>query len=76
LWFPGHPGLVSGITIGGFGLGALIFDPVTTKLVNPGNEEATAGVFAWSVNENFQPMFRTYLAMVAGLALVGVAAVF
>ena len=35
LWFPESPGLVSGLAIGGFALGALIFDNVSTALINP-----------------------------------------
>ena len=38
LWFPDHPGLVSGIILGGFGVGGLIFDNVFTHVINPGNE--------------------------------------
>ena len=30
LWFPNNPGLVSGVILGGFGLGSLIFDNVLT----------------------------------------------
>ena len=40
LWFPQAPGLVSGIVIGGFGFGALIFAPLATALVNPTGELA------------------------------------
>ena len=39
LWFPDHPGLVSGIIIGGFGVGALVYDNVWTALINPYNDE-------------------------------------
>ena len=35
LWFPDSPGLVSGIIIGGFGFGPLIFGNVATAIVNP-----------------------------------------
>ena len=35
--FPEHQGLMSGITISGFGLGPLIFISLTTLLVNPDN---------------------------------------
>ena len=37
LWFPERPGLISGLVIGGFGVGALIFDNVSTYLINPMN---------------------------------------
>lgn len=38
LWFPDNPGLVSGIILGGFGFGSLIFDNVLTHIINPNNE--------------------------------------
>jgi len=38
LWFPNAPGLISGIIIGGFGFGALIFAPLATSIVNPNGE--------------------------------------
>ena len=38
LWFPDHPGLVSGLIIGGFGVGPLVYDNVFTALINPNNE--------------------------------------
>ena len=37
LWFPENSGLVSGIILGGFGFGSLIFDNVFTHVVNPDN---------------------------------------
>ena len=36
-WYPEKPGLISGIIIANFGLGALIFDNVATSIVNPTN---------------------------------------
>ncbi|KAK8811348.1 hypothetical protein WA158_003082 [Blastocystis sp. Blastoise] len=36
-WFPKHAGLISGVVVAGFGCGALIFNIVQTKLVNPDN---------------------------------------
>ena len=39
LWYPNRPGLVSGIIIGGFGFGALIFGTVARLIVNTGNAE-------------------------------------
>ena len=35
--FPSKPGLVSGIAIGGFGLGVLVFNQVSSMLCNPMN---------------------------------------
>ena len=37
LWFPGSPGLVSGIIIGGFGCAPLVFDNMWTRVINPDN---------------------------------------
>ena len=45
LWFPNRPGLVSGIIIGGFGMGSFIFDFVCTALVNPDDISAVNGKF-------------------------------
>lgn len=36
-WFPKRKGLVNGITVGGYGLGALIFTYVQTSYLNPQN---------------------------------------
>ena len=35
LWFPGKPGLISGIILAGFGLATLIFNNVAMLIVNP-----------------------------------------
>ncbi|CAH8621135.1 unnamed protein product [Schistosoma intercalatum] len=36
-WFPDHRGLIVGMVAGGFGLGALVFTPIQTALINPNN---------------------------------------
>ena len=36
-WFPKKKGLVNGIIVGGFGLGAFIFNQVQTAYLNPLN---------------------------------------
>lgn len=60
LWFPDHPGLVSGVILGGFGLGSLIFNLVLTHLVNPWNDKSDAeGYYPDRVNERFMLMWRT-----------------
>lgn len=38
-WFPKSKGLVNGIIVGGFGLGAFIFNQIQTAYLNPLNEE-------------------------------------
>ena len=51
-WFPERKGLISGLIIGAFGFGALIFGFITTRIVNPEN----AGVFEdKSNNEQYIP---------------------
>jgi hypothetical protein len=35
--FPDQPGLMSGIVIGGFGLGSLLFNPIAAHICNPNN---------------------------------------
>ncbi|KAH8864049.1 oxalate/formate antiporter [Schistosoma japonicum] len=37
LWFPEKRGLIVGIIVSGFGLGALVFSPIQTALINPTN---------------------------------------
>ena len=51
LWFPDKPGLISGIIIGGFGFGALVFGPLATKIVNPHNELSVNGKYPEDVDE-------------------------
>uniref|UniRef100_A0A183T0V7 MFS domain-containing protein n=1 Tax=Schistocephalus solidus TaxID=70667 RepID=A0A183T0V7_SCHSO len=36
-WFPARRGLIVGIIVGGFGLGALVFTPIQTAFINPNN---------------------------------------
>ena len=36
-WFPKSKGLVNGIIVGGFGLGAFIFNQIQTAYLNPAN---------------------------------------
>ena len=46
-WFPERKGLVNGITVGGYGLGALIFNQVQTAYLNPLNSTPdTDGFFS------------------------------
>ena len=77
LWFPKRPGLVSGIIIGGFGSGALIFDNVIVALINPDNvEQGADGQYDDAVNERFVKSWRIMLACWVGIAITGVACVF
>ena len=36
-WFPEHKGFAVGFVVGGFGLGALVFNYITTAILNPNN---------------------------------------
>lgn len=56
LWFPNRPGLISGLIIGGFGLGSLVFSPIATALVNPEGEKAIDGHFSDAVNARVPDM--------------------
>ena len=67
LWFPNNPGLVSGIIIGGFGCGGLIFDNMFTHLINPDNlpinkDGPNAGFYDESINDRFIKTYRIIIA--------------
>lgn len=61
LWFPNYPGLATGILIGGFGLAALVLDPVTTAIINPNSLQPIDGKFPSEVNANFVYMMRSFI---------------
>ena len=72
LWFPNNPGLVSGIILGGFGFGSLIYDNVLTHMINPNNEpfdEETAQ-YPPDVNDRF---IRTWRIMILTWFIIAVA---
>jgi len=78
LWFPGRPGLVSGIIIGGYGLGALVFDNVATHVINPENlpVDIDTGYYPDSVNDNFRKMLLVFIGMWTCITVIGVATIF
>ena len=78
LWFPGRPGLVSGIIIGGFGFGSFMTNIVATKVINPKNEELNddTGYYPQSVNDRFKQMFTALVIMWAGITAFGIASIF
>ena len=41
-WFPRKKGLVNGVIVGGFGLGAFVFNQIQSTYLNPGNEKLDA----------------------------------
>lgn len=73
LWFPKSPGLVSGIILGGFGVGGLIFDNLFTRVINPDNipiNKAT-GLYDPSVNDRFINTWRLMIGCWFVLQLIG-----
>ncbi|VDL99680.1 unnamed protein product [Schistocephalus solidus] len=42
-WFPAHRATVVGIIASGFGLGALVFTPIQTRIINPYDVQPVAG---------------------------------
>ena len=58
-WFPQNPGLVSGIIIGGFGVGQFTFSQVCAMIVNPDSVSCVNGKFPESVNERVPTMLLT-----------------
>ena len=77
LWFPGRMGLISGIIIGGYGLGAFLFDNVATKVINPDNLPLQDnGWYPESVNERFRKMLYVLIASWAVISVIGFAGIF
>ena len=78
LWFPNNPGLVSGIILGGFGVGSLIFDNVLTHLVNPNNEpvDVDTGFYPSDVDERFMLMWRVLVGSWLVITVVGAILIF
>ena len=73
LWFPNNPGLVSGVILGGFGLGSLIFDNVLTHLVNPDNISVDDdGFYPEDVDERFMYMWRIIVTCWLGITVVAI----
>jgi hypothetical protein len=80
LWFPDHPGLASGICMGGYGVGSLVFNNIMTPIMNPGNESfiypcsegANYGCYPKDVNENFKFMMYVLISVFLGLVCVGI----
>jgi hypothetical protein len=82
-WFPRNKGLVSGLIIGGFGFGPVIFGPITTRIVNPGNIRPTTlakgdveKYYGPEITKGVPHMFHVCLGCWAGLALMSVLCVF
>ena len=76
LWFPKYPGLVSGIIVGGFGVGTLIFSLVCTALVNPDNLGQEDGKFPDSVNERVPHMLVIWTVCRVCIAIASIILIF
>ena len=78
LWFPDHPGLTSGIVIGGFGFGPVVWNNFATHIINP-NDLAVDKLtlhYPEEVNENFVRMIRVLITCWAICAFIGVVLIF
>ena len=76
-WFPERSGLVSGIIIGGFGLGPLIFNNISLSVINPHNlRVGEDGRFPDEVNERFISMMMTVWLCWVGIVIVSVLLIF
>ena len=77
LWFPNNPGLVSGIILGGYGVGSLIFDNVLTHVVNPDNISVDKeGFYPKSVDDRFMLMWRVLVGSWLFISIVGAIMIF
>lgn len=76
LWFPERPGLVSGIIVGGFGVGTLVFSLVCTALVNPDNVESVNGRFPDDVNARVPHMLVVFTVCRLCIAIVSIILIF
>lgn len=63
-WFPRKKGLVNGIIVGGFGLGAFIFNTVQTTYLNPDNiSPGDHGYFTSDQNEVLERVPSVFLLL-------------
>lgn len=66
--------------MGGYGIGALVFDNIMTPIINPDNlpftnpcfADANYGCYAESVNANFKRMMYSIITLYAVLVLIGI----
>ncbi|CUT98823.1 oxalate:formate antiporter [Echinococcus multilocularis] len=70
-WFPEHRATVVGIISSGFGLGALVFTPIQTAIINPNNLPVNGTKFPPSVEEGIPTAFIVLGSIVLALELVG-----
>ena len=71
-YFPDAKGFVSGVIIGGFGLGSFLFGFISTMLINPENRTSTDGVYDESVTKNVPLALRIFAAIWGSIALIAI----
>ena len=77
-WFPDNKGIVTGITLGGYGFGSFIFTQISTKLVNPNNAspipnpdpDSDIDYYGPEVADRVPLMIRTLVYIWAGLVFL------
>ncbi|EUB54151.1 oxalate:formate antiporter [Echinococcus granulosus] len=69
-WFPHKRATVVGIISAGFGLGALVFIPIQTRIINPDNLHTVNGTFPREVIERVPKAFLVLGGIVLGLEVV------
>jgi len=63
-WYPRKKGLVNGIIVGGFGMGAFIFNTVQTTYLNPHNKSPeTNGYFSLGQNDILERVPSVFLLL-------------
>lgn len=76
-WFPNNKGLVNGIVVGGFGLGAFVFNQVQTAFLNPNND--SPGEDGYFINDEILDRVPYVFLLLGGvytvLVLIGCALV-
>ena len=70
-YFPNKEGLISGIIVGGFGLGGFIFSLVSTNIVNPDDSDLITDKLAARVPQMLRGMAgRWAIIMVVAIILI------
>ncbi|CAH8429027.1 unnamed protein product [Dicrocoelium dendriticum] len=73
-WFPARRGLIVGLTVGGFGFGALVFTPIQTAFINPANlkvDNVTRQFTDDSVLDRVPYAFLMLGGILLGLQIIG-----